>query len=124
VFVLFVQDQDRSRDFYASVLEADPVLDVPGMTQFSLPGGAVLGLMPEDGIKKLLGEFLPHPKRASGIPRCELYLTVSEPEMYMRRAVASGALQISPVQGRDWGDRAGYCLDPDKHLLAFAQPTK
>jgi len=26
------------------------------------------------------------------------------------------------VESRDWGDRAGYCLDPDGHVLAFAEP--
>jgi len=45
-FILYVQDQARSMEFYSGVLQMAPVLDVPGMTQFELPGGALLGLMP------------------------------------------------------------------------------
>ena len=33
-------------------------LDVPGMTEYELARGAVLGLMPEAGIRRLLGERL------------------------------------------------------------------
>ena len=48
-FILYVSDQQRSRDLYAVLLDLDPVLDVPGMTEFDL-GGCKLGLMPEEGI--------------------------------------------------------------------------
>jgi aminoglycoside 6'-N-acetyltransferase len=38
--------------------------------------------------------------------------------------VAAGATELSPVLAREWGDDAGYCLDPDGHVLAFAAPTR
>jgi predicted enzyme related to lactoylglutathione lyase len=53
-FILYVADQARSAAFYAKVLCVEPRLDVPGMSEFVLPGGAVLGLMPEAGIRRLL----------------------------------------------------------------------
>jgi catechol 2,3-dioxygenase-like lactoylglutathione lyase family enzyme len=119
-FILYVADQSRSRRFYAAVLGIAPRLDVPGMTEFALPGGAVLGLMPEAAIERLLGSALPSPSAARGVPRAELYLVVPGPENYHARALSAGARELSPLNARSWGDHAAYSLDPDGHVLAFA----
>ncbi len=119
--VLYVADQKASAAFYRAVLDADPVLDVPGMTEFALVDGASLGLMPVTGIKKLLGEALPDPAGADGVPRAELYLIVDDAAAAHERAQGAGARELSPLMDRDWGDRAAYALDPDGHVLAFAE---
>ena len=119
-FILYVADQARSTAFYAAVLDTPPTLDVPGMTEFRLSSGAVLGLMPESGIRALLGGCLPDPALARGAPRCELYLLVETPETYHRRALGAGARELSPPLARDWGHVVSYCLDPDGHVVAFA----
>lgn len=119
-FILYVEDQRASADFYAAVLGQAPVLDVPGMTGFRLGDGTVLGLMPVAGIRRLLGSRIPDPSLAAGTPRAELYLCVDDPAAYLARARLGGAREISPLQARDWGDRAGYVLDPDAHVIAFA----
>ena len=121
--ILFVRDQERARAFYEAALGFAPRLHVPGMTEFGLPGGAVLGLMPETGIRRLLPS-LPDPGLARCVPRAELYLVVTSPAEALARALAAGATAVSPVLPRDWGDDAGYCLDPDGHLLAFAAPHR
>jgi catechol 2,3-dioxygenase-like lactoylglutathione lyase family enzyme len=120
-FILYVQEQARSRDFYAAALGMAPSLDVPGMTQFGLGAGCVLGLMPEKGIKRLL-PGMPDPGTGGGAPRAEVYLVVTDPAAFHARALASGAKELSPLGPRDWGDRAAYSLDPDGHVLAFAAP--
>ena len=120
-FILYVEDQDRSTDFYERALGVSPRLRVPGMTEFDLPGGATLGLMPEAGIKKLLGERLPDPERGRGAARAELYLLVGEPGACHARALAAGATELSPLQTRSWGHLAAYSLDPDGHVLAWAR---
>lgn len=119
-FILYVNDSTRSTAFYRSVFAYAPRLEVPGMTEFDLPGGAVLGLMPEAAIRRLLGGSLPDPAAAHGIPRSELYLLVPEPGDLHRRALASGAKELSPLLPRDWGHSAAYSLDLDGHVLAFA----
>lgn len=119
-FIFYVRDQRRSSAFYAGVLDAPPQLDVPGMTEFALPGGSVLGLMPEQGIVALLGSALPDPRLAGGAPRAELYLVVADALPFIERAVTLGARMLSPLQLRGWGHSAGYLLDPDGHVLAFA----
>ncbi|MCU0727352.1 MAG: lactoylglutathione lyase, partial [Planctomycetes bacterium] len=53
-FILYVEDPSRARDFYRVVLGADPVLDVPGMTEFALGPETFLGLMPKAGIARLI----------------------------------------------------------------------
>lgn len=121
-FVLYVASQARSAEFYSAVLGKGPRLNVPGMTEFDLGGGAVLGLMPETGIKRLLGDSLPDPAQAHGVPRAELYLLVEDAATSHTRALDAGARELSPLLPRDWGHRAAYSLDPDGHVLAFAEP--
>jgi uncharacterized protein len=120
-FILYVADQAASTVFYARVLAAAATLDVPGMTEFALGGGAVLGLMPERGIRRLLGERLPDPARARGVPRAELYLRVADAGAYHARALAAGAADLGALARRDWGDDVAYALDPDGHVIAFAE---
>lgn len=119
-FILYVADQARSTAFYCAVLGVEPRLHVPGMSEFALPGGGVLGLMPEQGIRKLLGPSLPDPGAGRGIPRCELYLMVGEPRAWHGRSLAAGAKELSPLLSRSWGHVAAYSLDPDGHVVAFA----
>jgi catechol 2,3-dioxygenase-like lactoylglutathione lyase family enzyme len=119
-FILYVGDQRRSTSFWTAVLDRQPSLNVPGMTEFPLAQGAVLGLMPEAGIRRLLGSSLPDPAAAGGIPRCEVYLVVSDPAAYHRRALANGAVELSALSLRSWGHTVAYSIDPDGHVMAFA----
>ena len=120
-FILYVKDQARSTEFYSKVMGQHPSLYTPGMTEFILSENCVLGLMPEKGIKRLLGDRLPDPARAAGIPRSEIYLYVPDPIAYHRRAMEAGAFELSGLENRDWGDRAAYSLDLDGHVIAFAE---
>jgi uncharacterized glyoxalase superfamily protein PhnB len=118
-FILYVRDARVSADFYREVLAAEPTLDVPGMTEFRIAEGVVLGLMPESGIARLLAI---DPASAAGVPRAELYLVVDDPAAYHARALAAGAQELSPLSPRSWGEAAAYSRDPDGHVLAFACP--
>lgn len=121
-FILYVHDQRASAAFYQEVLATKPTLDVPGMTEFHLGDGVVLGLMPERGIMRLLDGAV-NPASARGVPRAELYLLVDDPAAYHARALAAGGHELSPLQIRDWGEVAAYSQDPDGHVLAFARPV-
>lgn len=118
--ILYVRDQARSAAFYSAVLRLAPRLDVPGMTEIELAGGAVLGLMPEASIRALLGPGLPDPAAAAGVPRAELYLLVEDPLGHHLRALELGARELSPLRPRSWGHTVAYSLDLDGHVLAFA----
>lgn len=121
--ILYVEDQARSSAFYKAALDLTPTLDVPGMTEFELSHGCTLGLMPVAGIRQLL-TGMPDPAAAQGIPRSELYLLVPDPAACHQRALRAGARELSPLADRDWGDEVAYSLDPDGHVLAFAQASQ
>ncbi len=119
--ILYVAEQARATAFYRAVLAAEAVLDVPGMTEFRISNSCVLGLMPEAGIRRLLGEALPDPAQAQGVPRAELYLVVRDAAAWHARALEAGARELAPLAARDWGARVSYVLDPDGHVVAFAE---
>jgi len=121
-FILYVSDQKKSAEFYAVLLSRKPDLDVPGMTEFILSESCKLGLMPNTGIAKIITPALPHPDSGYGIPRCELYLKVSNVNSMFDHAISAGAKRISEPADRDWGDRVCYISDPDGHVIAFASP--
>lgn len=120
-FILYVKNQEVGKDFYSKLLNLTPSLHVPGMTEFMLNENCKLGLMPENGIAKILQDKTPHPSTGNGIPRCELYLKFENAEKYINQALKLGAKLISPFQARDWGDTVGYIADNDGHIIAFAE---
>lgn len=120
-FILYVADQERSTRFYASILGIEPRLFVPGMTEFELRDGCILGLMPEQGIKRLLGDSIGDPADARRAPRGEVYLLAGDAASMHRAALNAGARELSPPAARDWGHVVGYCEDPDGHVVAFAE---
>lgn len=118
-FILFVANQKKSCTFYTNLLAIEPSLNVPGMVEFDLDTNVKLGLMPETGIAKILSNHTPHPKTGNGIPRCELYLKVANPQAYLTRGIAAGGKLISKLKPRDWNETVGYITDIDGHIIAF-----
>ena len=121
ITILYVADQNKSKEFYKKVLDLEPILDVPGMTEFQISENHKLGLMPETGIENILQESVPSPRTGNGIPRCELYLLVDNPKRYFKRALEHKAKLVSELALRNWGDFVGYVADLDGNVLAFAQ---
>lgn len=122
--ILYVRDQQASTTFYTALFRQAPDLHVPGMTEFKLSDHCKLGLMPNKGIAKILKDKTPHPDEGNGIPRCELYFQVENIELEHENALKCGATSISPIEDRDWGDRACYFADLDGHIIAFAEQIK
>ena len=110
-------DQDRATAFYRYVLPAEPVLDVPGMTEFNL-GGATPGLRPAVMEDLLAGQI-----RGGTGQRCELYLRRTDAAAALARAATDGGKLLDGLRGRSGGERVGYELDPDGHVLALVVPA-
>jgi predicted enzyme related to lactoylglutathione lyase len=118
-FILYVADQRRAAEFYSNTLAIEPRLNVPGMTEFEIGESAVLGLMPYASVGRLFD--IDRSELGSGVePKAELYLMVDEPSVYHKRALESGARELSPLTDRDWGHSAAYCIDNDGNVIAFA----
>jgi len=69
----------------------------------------------------LLGSILPDPNDAHGVPRAKVYLVLESAAGYYERALQKGGTGLSDLAVRDWGHKVAYCLDPDGHVLAFAE---
>ncbi|HMZ46730.1 MAG TPA: VOC family protein [Chitinophagaceae bacterium] len=119
--ILYVANQEESKQFYSNLLQLQPILHVPGMTQFTITENCSLGLMPNTGIAKIITPAMPHPDQAIGVPKCEVYLYVSNVQFYYEHALAIGAKLVSKLDDRDWGDKACYFADLDGHIIAFAE---
>lgn len=122
--ILYVANQQASTEFYTKIFRQNPDLNVPGMTEFILAENCKLGLMPNNGIAKILENKTEHPDKGNGIPRCELYLLVNNIDIEFENAIKIGAKLISPIEDRDWGDRVCYFSDLDGHIIAFAEKIK
>ncbi len=124
MFIIYVKNQEKSKLFYEELLGYKPTLHVAGMTEFQLLSNISLGIMPEEGIMRILENKIPDPKAASGIPRSEIYMFVDEPDEYYNKLVAAGGTGISKAELRNWGDHVAYGLDLDGHVLAFAKRVR
>ncbi|HET56753.1 MAG TPA: lactoylglutathione lyase [Ignavibacteria bacterium] len=122
--IFYVEDQQKSTEFYSQLLNLKPTLNVPGMTEFHLSSTTVLGLMPARGIKKLLGDKIEQPEKKLGQPRGELYLLVNDIENYINRAATLGAKKLDDLKERNWGHRVIYFEDPDGYVIAIAEEIK
>jgi lactoylglutathione lyase len=119
--ILFVSDQTESTERYCLLFNKMPRLDVPGMTEFELSEHLILGLMPNEGSGKILTPVLPHPSKGNGIPRCEVYLYVKNLEAEYARCQTLPFTLVSPLETRNWGDRAFYLADGDGHVIGVAE---
>ncbi len=119
--ILYVSDQEKSMQFYEKLLRVSPDLHVPGMTEFRLSENCKLGLMPNNGIAKILSDKTPHPTTGNGIPRCELYFNVDDVEYEFQHALNIGATLISEIEVRSWNEKVCYFADNDGHIIAFAE---
>lgn len=119
--IFFVSNQERSTLFYETVFGFSPLLNVPGMTEFQINNETVFGLMPETGIKRLLGDKIINPAKAQGIPKAELYLVTENAEGIYKRAIESKAVILSPFEKRSWGHLVAYFADPDGHIVAVTK---
>ena len=123
MFIFFVADQSSSREFYKEILTQEPVMDVPGMTEFALTEDVSFGLMTNNALPQLIQEPMPLPSEGTGIPRCELYLFVPEAAEALKCLTHAGGSALSKAQLRPWGDLVAYGADLDGHIIAFAQRT-
>ena len=121
MFIIYVENQERSKDFYQKILNLNPSLDVPGMTEFELTKDTSLGIMPGDGIVRVLDNKISNANRIKDIPKCELYLFVDNPDECYIRAIEAGGLGVSKGTKRNWGDYVAYCIDLDSNIIAFAK---
>lgn len=120
MIILYVKDLERSKDFYTTLLNVIPCLEEPSMVEMPITDSTRIGLMPGDGIVKILDDKIENPNNNLETPRCELYIYVDQPTRYYQQAIALGATGICPAKYQNWGDYVAYVRDFDGNILAFA----
>ncbi|MCD4714144.1 MAG: VOC family protein [Clostridiales bacterium] len=120
-FIVYVEDQNKSKDLYTALFDRAPALDVDGMTEIQLNDTTYIGLLPGNGIVEILEGNIDNPNQNTAYPRCEIYLYVDSPEAYYERALMLGARGISEAKQRNWGDYTSYVSDFDGNIIAFAK---
>jgi lactoylglutathione lyase len=118
--VLVVADQDRSREFYRSLLggqvllEHDPVIIKVANTWLTL----VTGGGPTDDKPGVSLTTPPDPGRSSGF----INVRVADIAQFYRESLAKGAEFLTEPQDHGQEIRA-YLRDPDGHLIEVGQVT-
>ena len=124
IFIIYVDDIDKTKMFYELLLENKPMVDEPGMCEFELPDKSILGIMPNSNLEKLFGEKFKVEKHRKALPNIELYIFVDSALSFHKRAVQLGATEIREFTEMDWGDKVAYSITHDGHILAFAEKIK
>lgn len=121
MLIIYVENQEKAREFYKKVLAMEPLMDVPGMTEFELGENVLLGIMPDEGIARILEGKVKNLGKSAAVPKCELYLPVDDPDEYYHRLIKAGGTGIVEGKARPWGDYTAYGMDLDGNLLAFSK---
>lgn len=116
--ILFVEEPARIAPFYRDGLGWSPTVEEANYVQFD----AGLGLMRRAAAEAFAGPELTRVAPTQDTLRAEIYLHVPDPEACLQRLVGLGGRLVSDVVPRPWGDRAGYVLDPEGHLIGLAAP--
>ena len=90
------------------------------MTELDLGDSTALGLMPENGIERLLGGAV-NANASRQFAHANQYVMVDDPAVFHARALERGATELSLRMDRDWGLQAAYSRDPDGYVLVFAR---
>ena len=105
-------DIERSREFYETVLSIAADDTVPSRIYFHC-GDVILAVI--DWSVEAQGPLQPTPD--------DIYFATGDLDSVFERAAAAGALEVSSIKQRPWGERSFYCLDPDGNRLCFVDDS-
>ena len=118
--ILAVKDLEKSRRFYDSAFGWPTEVEVPVYVEYRLPEGQRLGLYRQEAFAANTGK-LPIVSQPGQITATELYFHTDNLTEAIERVEAAGAILLSPLAKRDWGDEAAYFADPDGNVLVLAR---
>ncbi|OGR95004.1 MAG: hypothetical protein A2V88_09980 [Elusimicrobia bacterium RBG_16_66_12] len=116
--VVVTDDVNRLKTFYRDVVGLPIQSDEGNYIQFGT-GKSHLSIIARGVIEHIAGERGRIRPGDKGF-RSELYFRVADAEAAASRLRKSGAVLVSALAHRPWGDRVAYFLDPDENLIAVA----
>lgn len=113
--VLYVEDVSDSISFYRDVVGLDYKFDEAGYAEFAT-GAAKFGLYERSRLPSLIG-------REAGLPgpTAAVVFLVESADAEAERLTSLGIEIIAGPEDRPWGHRTVHFLDPDQHVVEFAQ---
>jgi catechol 2,3-dioxygenase-like lactoylglutathione lyase family enzyme len=121
VITLFVDDPQRSKEFYARVLDSESIWEDANSVVFKLDNGMMINLLQRgEPVETLLG---PVPAVESGASFL-LTVWVDDCDAEYEKLSARGATFTGAPIDRPWGVRTAAFADPDGFLWEIAQQLK
>ncbi len=119
--IIYVENQEKTKMFFQLLLNKHPMLDVPGITEFELLDGSILGIMPDTRLGKLFSDRFEKKDKKKSLPHIEFYFISNNADTLHKRALELGATEIREFSNMDWGHRVAYSINHDGHIFAFAE---
>ncbi len=113
--ILFVRDLASSIDFYRDVVGLEPRFREHGYAEF-VTEGTKFALYERRRVLGLIGR-----EAAAREPAGEVVFEVPDADAEARRLGAAGVEIASGPVDRPWGHRTVHVVDPDGHVVEFAQ---
>jgi lactoylglutathione lyase len=120
--VVLTDDVPRLKAFYRDVVGLPIQSDEGNFIRFGT-GQSHLAIMDRGVVGHIAGERGRIRPGDKGF-RFELYFQVEDAQPITVRLQKSGAVMVSALAPRPWGDRAAYFLDPDENLIAVADAKR
>lgn len=120
--ILDTKDLSKSKMFYSILFDTQPIVEDNNIVEFEIVPGFIIGLQTRELKEKIFDpDIYSKYSRESG-SGSEIYIECDNAESMHRKALSLGCLELSPFTRMDWGHRAGYSINHDGHILAFAEP--
>jgi lactoylglutathione lyase len=113
--ILYVADLDRSISFYRDVIGLPFKFTESGYAEFATEG-TKFALFERARLPQLIGR-----DSGDGDATMEVAFLVEDVDVEAERLRAAGVTQLSGPVDRPWGQRTFHLLDPDGHVVEFAQ---
>ncbi len=113
--ILYVHDLDASIAFYRDVVGLPFKFKQSNYAEFATQGTR-FALFERSSVPDLIGRAV-----TEGGPTGEVAFVVDDVDAEAARLSSAGVRILSPPVDRPWGHRTLYVLDPDEHVVEFAQ---
>ena len=122
-FILDSKDLSKSKMFYSLLFDTQPIVEDNNIVEFEIVPGFILGLQSIELKDKLFDRDIFNRYRNTSNAASELYIECENAEAMHQKALSLGCLELSPFSKREWDHYAGYSINHDGHILAYAKPS-